>query len=86
MLLTTLTALLLSTSGINAATLAQRLDSIPLSIYTGPGCNDGPAVSTAYVPTDGSCFGISVVLSGTTDSGLISPLNLARLPAGCSPT
>jgi hypothetical protein len=64
--------------------LTKRLDTIPLNFYSGAGCNTGTAVTTVYIPTDGSCFSTSPIFSGNTDSALILPLNLASLPAGCS--
>jgi hypothetical protein len=68
-----------------APSLSARLDAIPLSIFSGLGCNSGPTpLTTAYIPTDGSCFGISPIVSGNTDSGLIDQTLLKTLPAGCS--
>ncbi|KAF1847161.1 uncharacterized protein K460DRAFT_275537 [Cucurbitaria berberidis CBS 394.84] len=81
---TTMVALLVATVGIHAAPnqMSKRLDTIPLGIYTGGGCNDPPfptkPVFVANVPTDGSCFPIAPV-SGNTDSGRID--NLPALPA-----
>ncbi|KAH7377812.1 hypothetical protein BKA66DRAFT_513411 [Pyrenochaeta sp. MPI-SDFR-AT-0127] len=81
-------ALLVVAVGVNAAPsveLSKRIDVIPLSIYESAGCNDGPnPVSTAFVPTDGSCFPISPIVSGNTDGGIISQTQLAALPAGCT--
>lgn len=49
------------------------------------GCNDGPnSVTTAFIPTDGACYGVSPIVSGNTDSGIISQSQLAALPAGCT--
>lgn len=62
-----------------APSVAPRAETIPVSIFEGDGCNDGPAVSTANVPTDGSCFPISVVIGGETDS-----FRAETLPAGCT--
>jgi hypothetical protein len=84
---TTTLALLIAAVGINAAPTAEltkRLDSIPLSIYGGSGCNSGTGLTTAYINTDGLCQGISPIFSGNTDSGVILPANLASLPKGCS--
>jgi hypothetical protein len=75
----------LAITGINAApSLVPRLPSIPVEIYTGAGCNNSPTpITTAYVPTDGSCFPISPIVSGNTDSGLLNT-NQVMLPAGCT--
>ncbi|KAF2275586.1 uncharacterized protein EI97DRAFT_459060 [Westerdykella ornata] len=75
-------------TGINAAPaeLAPRLTSIPLSIYDSPGCNNGPASSIANIPTDGSCFPTTAILTANTNSVLINTENLAALPAGCTVT
>ncbi|KAH7384281.1 hypothetical protein DE146DRAFT_221819 [Phaeosphaeria sp. MPI-PUGE-AT-0046c] len=82
---TTFATLLAVAVGINAVAIEKRIDAIPLSIYQSAGCNDGPTpVTTAYIPTDGSCFGVSPIISGNTDSGIISQRNLAALPAGCT--
>ncbi|EAT82612.1 hypothetical protein HBI56_087120 [Parastagonospora nodorum] len=80
----TLTSILLAATGINAAALSKRVDSIPLNIYTGTGCNQGRPITTAFVPADGSCFGIAPILSGNTDSGLIDDTILKTLPKGCT--
>jgi hypothetical protein len=80
-----LLALLVAAVGINAAPapadLEARLTSIPVQVFNGPGCNEGPAVSTANVPTDGSCFPISAILSGTTNSVLVD--YRVALPSTC---
>jgi hypothetical protein len=84
---TTTLAFLVAAVGISAAPAAEmtkRIDTIPLSFYSGPGCNTGIAVTTAYLPTDGSCFPTSPIFSGNTDSALVDPALLAKLPAGCS--
>jgi hypothetical protein len=83
---TTAIALLIAAVGINAAPagMSKRLDAIPLSFYSGAGCNTGTAVTTAYIPTDGSCFPTSPIFSGNTDSALISQTNLQTMPAGCT--
>jgi hypothetical protein len=83
---TTTIALLMAAVSINAAPteMVKRLETIPLSFYSGPGCNSGPAVTTAYIPADGSCFPTSPIFSGNTDSALILPTNLQKLPAGCT--
>tara|TARA_R110002003_G_scaffold3266_1_gene25013 strand:+ start:528 stop:818 length:291 start_codon:yes stop_codon:yes gene_type:complete len=83
---TTLATLLVAAVGINAApAMEKRLDAVPLSIFSGTGCNSEPtALTTAYVPTDGSCFGISPIVSGNTDSGIIDQTLLRTLPAGCT--
>jgi hypothetical protein len=83
---TTTIALLMAAAGINAAPteMSKRLETIPLSFYSGAGCNTGIAVTTAYIPADGSCFPTSPIFSGNTDSAIILPTNLASLPAGCS--
>jgi hypothetical protein len=83
---TTVVALLVAAVGINAApAMEKRLDSIPYSIFGGAGCNSSPTpLTTAYIPTDGSCFGISPLVSGDTDSGLIDQTKLKTLPAGCT--
>jgi hypothetical protein len=83
---TTLATLLVAAAGINAApALEKRLEAIPLSIYSGLGCNSNPIpLTTAYIPTDGKCFGISPIVSGNTDSAIIDQVNLAKLPAGCT--
>jgi hypothetical protein len=85
---TILASLLIAATGINAApSLSARLDAIPLSIFSGLGCNDSPTpLTTAFVPTDGSCFGISPIVSGNTDSGIIDQTLLKTLPAGCTRT
>lgn len=77
-------SLLFAATGIKAApSLVARLATIPVGIYSGPGCNNTPGpATTANVPTDGSCFPISAIVSGNTDSGLID-MNLVTLPAGC---
>ncbi|KAF2826037.1 hypothetical protein CC86DRAFT_38293 [Ophiobolus disseminans] len=82
----TLTTILLAATGISAfPALQKRLDAIPLSIYPSTGCNSGPTpLTTAFIPTDGSCFGISPIVSGNTDSGIISQSQLLALPAGCT--
>jgi hypothetical protein len=84
--ITLATLLITAAVGTNAApSLSARLDAIPLSIFSGLGCNDSPTpLTTAYVPTDGNCFGISPIVSGNTDSGLIDQTLLRTLPAGCS--
>jgi hypothetical protein len=82
-----LTALLFAaTASVNAApSLFKRLDAVPLSIFSGLGCNAGPTpLTTAFVPTDGKCFGISPIVSGNTDSGIIDQTLLKTLPAGCT--
>jgi hypothetical protein len=83
---TTLPAILaLALSASAAPAIEKRIDAVPLSIFTGTGCNSNPTpLTTAYVPTDGSCFGIAPILSGNTDSGLIDQVLLKTLPAGCS--
>jgi hypothetical protein len=73
-----------ATSAAPTAEMTKRRDTIPFNFYSGAGCNTGTAVTTAYVPTDGSCFLTSPIFSGNTDSALILPLNLASLPAGGS--
>lgn len=83
---TTVFALLVAAVGISAAPsqMSQRAASIPLNIYLGDGCNDSAhpnPVATANVPTDGSCFPISPIVSGNTDSGRIDVPG--SLPAGC---
>ena len=85
---TTVVALLVATVGINAApALETRVDAVPLSIFSGTGCNQSPtAITTAYVPTDGSCFSISPIVSGNTDSGIIDQTLLRTLPADCTRT
>lgn len=60
--------------------ISKRADSIPLTIYEGPSCT-GTILTTANVPTDGSCFGFSPILSGNTDSFRLDVLN--SLPEGC---
>lgn len=78
-------ATLLFAAAVSGAAVEKRLDAIPLSIYESDGCNNGPTpATTAYIPTDGSCFGVSPIISGNTDSGIISQSNLAALPAGCT--
>jgi len=83
---TTTIALLIAAVSINAAPteMSKRLDTIPLKFYSGPGCNTGIAVTTAYIPADGSCFPTSPIFSGNTDSALILPTDLPALPAGCT--
>lgn len=83
---TTLATLFVAAIGINAApAVEKRLDAVPLSIFSGTGCNSEPiALTTAYVPTDGSCFGISPIVSGNTDSGIIDQTLLRTLPPGCT--
>jgi hypothetical protein len=81
---TTLATLFVAAVGINAAAIEKRVDSIPLNIYTGTGCNQGRPITTAFIPTDGSCFGIAPILSGNTDSGLIDDTILKTLPTGCT--
>ncbi|KAI4937016.1 uncharacterized protein J4E92_001741 [Alternaria infectoria] len=83
---TTTIALLIAAVSVNAAPteMSKRLDTIPLKFYSGPGCNSGIAVTTAYIPADGSCFPTSPIFSGNTDSALILPTDLPALPAGCT--
>ncbi|OAL46411.1 hypothetical protein IQ07DRAFT_150251 [Pyrenochaeta sp. DS3sAY3a] len=87
---TTIVALLAVAVGINAAPsieVSKRIPAIPLSIYEGGGCNDPTRperVTTAWVNTDGSCQGISPIVSGVTTSGRIDTDTLASLPAGCT--
>ena len=82
----TLATLLFAASAavVNGAAIEKRIDAIPLSIYQSTGCNVGIPVTTAYIPTDGACFSVSPIISGNTDSGIISQTNLAKLPAGCT--
>jgi hypothetical protein len=78
---TTLATLLVAAAGINAApALEKRLEAIPLSIYSGLGCNSNPIPLT----TACKCFGISPIVSGNTDSAIIDQVNLAKLPTGCT--
>jgi hypothetical protein len=82
-------ALLVSVIGINAvpaANVIKRLDTIPLSFYSGAGCSTDVSVTTVYIPADGSCFPTSPIFSGNTDSALIDQTNLATLPTGCTST
>ena len=85
---TALTLLLTLSTGTSALALTpiKRLPTIPLSFYSGSGCNTDIAVTTAYIPTDGTCFPTSPIFSGDTDSALISTVLLANLPPGCSGT
>lgn len=82
---TTVAILLAAAIGANAAPtdFTKRLDSVPLSIYSGEQCAS-QAVTTAYIPTDGSCFPTSPIFSGNTNSFYVDPANLTKLPAGCS--
>ncbi|KAF2682798.1 hypothetical protein K458DRAFT_390712 [Lentithecium fluviatile CBS 122367] len=59
-------ALFVATVGINAAPSAdRRATSVPITIYEGTGCNTNPVpITVANVPTDGTCFGISPIVSG----------------------
>lgn len=77
-----LLCLLTAFTGINAApSLASRqLDAIAIGVYDSDGCNNGPPSNTANVPTDGSCFPISAILTENTSSGLVD----TALPAGCT--
>jgi hypothetical protein len=80
------TALILATA-VSAlpSSLTKRVDAIPLAIYSGLGCNSNPIpLTTAFVPTDGACFGISPIVSGNTDSGIIDQTLLKTLPKGCT--
>ncbi|KAF2747674.1 hypothetical protein M011DRAFT_401700 [Sporormia fimetaria CBS 119925] len=78
-------SILATAASVTAApTLAPRLTSIPVSIYEGAGCNNGIALTTAEIPTDGLCFPIYVIQGGSTNSALISTANLPSLPRGCS--
>lgn len=82
---TLLLTLLAAAVGINAApSLSPRLTSIPVRVYDGPGCNSGPAATTANIPTDGLCFGIAPRLTQTTSSAMIHTDDLRALPAGCT--
>ncbi|OAL05375.1 hypothetical protein IQ06DRAFT_312761 [Phaeosphaeriaceae sp. SRC1lsM3a] len=82
---TTIATLLAIAAGINAVAIEKRLDAVPLSIYESAGCNNGPTpVTTAFIPTDGKCFSVSPIISGNTDSGIISQSQLLALPAGCT--
>lgn len=77
-------ALLFAAAANAAPSLTPRAASVPISIFEGAGCNDNPnPVTIANVPTDGSCFPISPVISGNTDSGLIDDTQYT-VPAGCS--
>lgn len=78
----TIFSLLFAVTGINAAPgISRRQDAVPLQIYDSAGCNNGPTpVTTVFLPTDGSCFGFSPIVSANTDSGLV---NTGDLPAGC---
>jgi len=83
---TTLATILAAATTISAApALTKRVDAIPLSIFTGTGCNGNPVpITTAFVPTDGKCFSISPIVAGNVDSGLIRQSDIAALPAGCT--
>ncbi|KAF2280137.1 uncharacterized protein EI97DRAFT_439202 [Westerdykella ornata] len=83
---TVLASLLFAAIGTQAAPSvhARQADSIPLNIYEGDGCNRGPPITTANVPTDGSCFAFSPILSSQTDSARIDAAG--SLPAGCTLT
>ncbi|GAB1312006.1 hypothetical protein MFIFM68171_02216 [Madurella fahalii] len=77
-------SLFLAAMGTHAAPSPEiRQAAIPLNIYDGDACG-GPVISTANVPRDGSCFGISPIVSGQTDSARID-VNDA-LPNGCTLT
>ncbi|KAF2875389.1 hypothetical protein BDV95DRAFT_616537 [Massariosphaeria phaeospora] len=80
-----LVSLFLAAVGTHAApALEARQDpAIPLSIYEGGGCQ-GNVITTAFIPTDGSCFGFSPILSQPTDSARIDLAN--ALPTGCTLT
>lgn len=82
---TTVAVFLAAAIGASAAPtdFTKRLDSIPLSIYSGEVCSS-QGVTTAYIPTDGSCFPTSPIFSGNTNSFFVDPANLSKLPAGCS--
>ncbi|USP81967.1 uncharacterized protein yc1106_09241 [Curvularia clavata] len=82
---TTVAILLAAAIGANAAPtdFSKRLDAVPLSIFSGEQCAS-QAVTTAYIPTDGSCFPTSPIFSGNTNSFYVDPANLSKLPAGCS--
>jgi hypothetical protein len=87
MYFTSTTALFLAATAVSAlpSSLSKRVDAIPLAIYSGLGCNSNPTpLTTAFVPTDGACFGISPIVSGNTDSGLIDQTLLKSLPKGCT--
>ena len=74
-----------STSTLAAPTpLFKRLYAIPLAIYSYDKCDPSVSVTTAYIPTDGSCFQPSPIFSGNTNSFSINPADLARLPKGCT--
>jgi hypothetical protein len=77
-------SIFLAAVGVYAAPAveARQVESVPLNIYEGSGCNSGPVVSTANVPTDGSCFPVSPIISGNTDSARIDVAG--SLPQGCT--
>lgn len=78
-------ALALLYAAVNAAPslTPRQATSIPVEIWEGTGCNTGAGpITTANVPTDGSCFGISPIVSGDTDSGKVS--SSYTFPAGCT--
>jgi len=76
-------SLLFAATGINAApgVSPRQSTSIPIQIFDSAGCNNGPPTTTINLPTDGSCFGFSPVVSSNTDSGLID--SSVTLGAGC---
>ncbi|KAF1994662.1 hypothetical protein P154DRAFT_624565 [Amniculicola lignicola CBS 123094] len=79
-------SLILAATSIHAAPAleARQVTSVPLNIYEGAGCNSGPVISTTNVPTDGSCFPVSPIISGNTDSARIDLAG--SLPRGCTLT
>jgi hypothetical protein len=78
-------SLFIAAVGINAApSVLPRADSVPISVYDGPGCNNNPVpLTTANVPTDGQCFGISPIVAGNVDSFRIES-SAYTVPAGCN--
>lgn len=77
--------LLTPTSAIpTSPQLTKRLDSIPLTIYSGPTCAQSIYTTTAFIPADGTCFSPSPIFDSNTNSFRIESANLAKLPKGCS--